>query len=72
VFPSFNPGHIGLSLALERFRHPFIRDLGGIRELANAVGRGTGLRLDSWRWRASGGTAAAANAAAPRKACAHL
>jgi sugar phosphate isomerase/epimerase len=59
----------GLQLGLEyvgtpslraRFRHPFVHNLAGARELVAAIGvPGTGLVLDSWHWWSAGDTAAA-------------
>jgi len=49
---------IGPETSLRPFRHPFVRSIAGMLELARAVGPNCGLLIDAWHWHAAGGTRA--------------
>ena len=49
---------VGPETSLRQFRHPFIRSVAGMLELARAVGPNCGLLIDAWHWHAAGGTRA--------------
>ena len=47
---------IGPETALRKFRHPFIRSVAAMLQLARAIGPNCGLLLDAWHWHCAGGT----------------
>ncbi|MFN0069104.1 MAG: sugar phosphate isomerase/epimerase family protein [Limisphaerales bacterium] len=52
--------YVGTPSLRARFKHPFVHNLAGARELVAAIGvPGTGFVPDSWHWWAAGDTAAA-------------
>lgn len=52
--------HVGTPSLRARFKHPFVHNLAGTRQLIAAIGvPGTGFVPDSWHWWTAGDTAAA-------------
>lgn len=49
---------IGPETTLRKFRHPFVRSVASIIQLARAIGSNCGLLLDAWHWHCAGGTRA--------------
>ena len=47
---------IGPETFLRKFKHPFVRSVASIRELARAIGPNCGLLIDAWHWHCAGGT----------------
>jgi sugar phosphate isomerase/epimerase len=47
---------IGPETSLRSFKHPFVRSVASILQLARAIGPNCGLLIDSWHWHAAGGT----------------
>ena len=47
---------IGPETTLRKFKHPFIRSVAAMRQLARVIGPNCGLLLDSWHWHCAGGT----------------
>jgi sugar phosphate isomerase/epimerase len=47
---------IGPETTLRKFKHPFIRSVAAMLQLARAIGPNCGLLLDSWHWHCAGGT----------------
>ena len=47
---------IGPETTLRKFKHPFVRSVAAMLELARAIGPNCGLLLDAWHWHCAGGT----------------
>jgi sugar phosphate isomerase/epimerase len=47
---------IGPETSLLKFKHPFVRSVAAMRQLAGAIGPNCGLLLDAWHWHCAGGT----------------
>lgn len=47
---------IGPETSLRKFKHPFVRSVAAMRQLARAIGPNCGLLLDAWHWHCAGGT----------------
>lgn len=47
---------IGPETSLRKFKHPFIRSVAAMLQLARAIGPNCGLLLDAWHWHCAGGT----------------
>jgi sugar phosphate isomerase/epimerase len=47
---------IGPETTLRSFRHPFVRSVASILQLARAIGPNCGLLIDAWHWHCAGGT----------------
>ena len=47
---------IGPETSLRKFKHPFIRSIAAMLQLARAIGPNCGLLLDAWHWHCAGGT----------------
>jgi len=47
---------VGPETSARRFKHPFLRSLAGVLELARAIGPNCGVLIDAWHWHCAGGT----------------
>jgi sugar phosphate isomerase/epimerase len=47
---------IGPETFLRSFKHPFVRSIPSILQLARAIGPNCGLLIDAWHWHCAGGT----------------
>src|SRR5664279_1708352 len=47
---------IGPETTLRSFKHPFVRSVASILQLARAIGPNCGLLIDAWHWHCAGGT----------------